>query len=346
MNYTTLSKSISNRLHTARWCAAFIVLLGHVEMVAKWRTGMSIWPWAHQMAHLAVVAFFVLSGFVIAHVSTHTSGLSAYIQERVTRIYSVLVPAVLLTILIDKLGGLINQDFYQVYTASELYMLRFIVNIIGLQGYQGHRVQFGTNSPLWSIGYEMFFYIIYGLIYYKVAKPGLGRKNRLLWGGAAFVFLISAGNEMASYLFIWLLGVLAYKLRKNHRLGGYGYILIPFIFYVSIGIMTPGYWQDLLFAIAVVAFLSLSDGNGRGIDVNKFFANFSYSLYAIHLPIIFFSFAVFWDDNLSIFLFASLVTISTVVVSFIFSLPFEKKRYVLRAYLKSILERISKGVKL
>jgi peptidoglycan/LPS O-acetylase OafA/YrhL len=78
MNHATLSKSTSNRLHTVRWCAALVVVLGHVEMVAKWRTGVSIWPWAYQMAHLAVMAFFVLSGFIIAHVSMRTSGLSAF----------------------------------------------------------------------------------------------------------------------------------------------------------------------------------------------------------------------------------------------------------------------------
>lgn len=105
METKLLSISTSNRLHSLRWGAAFVVLLGHIEMVGKWRTGISVWPWAYQIAHLAVMAFFVLSGFSIFHVAFKATGLSKYMLERVTRIYSVLAPAVLLTATLDMIGG-------------------------------------------------------------------------------------------------------------------------------------------------------------------------------------------------------------------------------------------------
>jgi len=345
MNGTALSKSTSNRLHTLRWGAAIVVLLGHVEMVAKWRTGLSIWPWAYEMAHLAVMSFFVLSGFIIAHVSMRTSGLSTYMQERATRIYSVLFPTILLTILLDTFGSQINQVFYGSYSVSDQYVVRFIVNILGLQGWQGHRVQFGTNSPLWSIGYEMFFYITYGLIFYKLAKPGLATIKKLIWGGAALLIVVAAGIEMASYFLIWLLGVLAFRLQGKYRLGGYGHILSALLLYFSIMMLDPGYWRDLIFSLGVGVFLISPDGNGHGFAFNEFMANFSFSLYALHLPLIFFLFAVFWDEPISLSFFASAITALTVVTAYMFSLAFEKRRYVFRTYLTLTVNRLSQVFK-
>jgi peptidoglycan/LPS O-acetylase OafA/YrhL len=254
----------------------------------------------------------------------------------------VLAPAILLTILLDTIGSQINKDFYRSYSAAGQYIARFIVNILGLQGWRGHRIQFGTNSPLWLIGYEMFFYITYGLIFSKLAKTELNARSRVIWGGALLI-VIAAGMEMASYFLMWLLGVLAYKLRRNYRLGGH--ILSGLILYIATIILDPGYWQDLIFSLGVAVFFISPDGNGYGVTFNEFFANFSYSLYAIHLPLIFFSFSVFWNDQLSLLFFASAITALIVVASFIFSLPFEKKRYVLRAYFKSIHMRLSQGVK-
>lgn len=337
MSYVPLSPSTSNRLHAVRWGAAFIVLLGHVEMVAKWRTGVSVWPWAFQVAHLAVMAFFVLSGFIIAHVSTKTPALSIYMQERITRIYSVLVPAVILTILLDRFGRSINPDFYQTFSAASQYALRLFVNVLGLQGWRGHRIQFGTNSPLWSIGYEMFFYIVFGFLFFKLLTPDLDWKKKSRWLAVTLALTVLAGFEMACYFLIWALGVAAYRLRKYYRLPNFGYLLAIASCYIAMTLIPPGYWQDLSFSFGLVLFFLCPDGGGHGITLNAFLANFSYSLYATHLPVLFFVFAVFWRDNFDVMFFSFASIFISIFFAYLFSMPFEKKRYALRSYLRKAI---------
>ncbi len=275
MEKKPLSKSIYSRLHALRWSAAFVVLCGHIEMVVKWLTGMSIWPMAYQMAHLAVMAFFVLSGFIISHVAYKTSDLSGYMQERVTRIYSVLVPAVFLTVILDTIGAKIAPHFYNIYATSNNFLFRLLVNLFGLQGWQGHRIQFGTNSPLWSIGYEMFFYVASGLLFYKVIKSNQAIKYRLIWLLVTGVLMMAAGSKMVLYLFIWGVGALAYHVRIRYCFSKFCFVLSSAICFVSFVLVPPGYWQDLIFSFGLFGFIISPDGRGQLAQFNELIANFS-----------------------------------------------------------------------
>lgn len=63
--------------------------------------------------HEAVVVFFVLSGFVISFVvyDKNESALK-YISSRLTRIYSVAIPAIILTLLLYYIGMEINKSAF------------------------------------------------------------------------------------------------------------------------------------------------------------------------------------------------------------------------------------------
>ena len=53
----------------------------------------------------AVKVFFVLSGFVIAYVAeTKSNSLPLFFRDRLSRLYSVVVPAILVTCIADSLG--------------------------------------------------------------------------------------------------------------------------------------------------------------------------------------------------------------------------------------------------
>ena len=56
--------------------------------------------------HTAVIVFFVLSGYVIAYVSeVKENNVKAYWASRLSRLYSLAIPAVLLTPMLDVLGS-------------------------------------------------------------------------------------------------------------------------------------------------------------------------------------------------------------------------------------------------
>ncbi|MCA9641154.1 MAG: acyltransferase family protein, partial [Myxococcales bacterium] len=105
------------QLDWIRGIAAFAVLAGHVrglffvdysdlpmptrvQQVAYMLTGLG---------HQAVIVFFVLSGFfigysvLVAHTQQRFSGLD-YGIRRFSRLYAVLVPALVVTFLVDSLG--------------------------------------------------------------------------------------------------------------------------------------------------------------------------------------------------------------------------------------------------
>ena len=54
----------------------------------------------------AVIVFFVLSGFVIAFTTfTRQRGAQAFAEARLARLYSVVIPALILTFLLDTAGA-------------------------------------------------------------------------------------------------------------------------------------------------------------------------------------------------------------------------------------------------
>src|SRR5690554_5791779 len=97
---TALSPSLSIWLDLCRVLAALAVYVGHSVVLGLAPESLSL-TW-HRSADDAVIAFFVISGFVIAHSTRSRHGSAGhYALARVSRIYSVAIPAVLLALLLD-----------------------------------------------------------------------------------------------------------------------------------------------------------------------------------------------------------------------------------------------------
>jgi peptidoglycan/LPS O-acetylase OafA/YrhL len=90
-------------LDVVRFSAAMVVFLGHAA--GRWQLGAYL--------HTAVIVFFVLSGFVIGFVaSTKERTLDDYWAARIARRSSIVVPALLLTLVCDVIGLSLNRGFY------------------------------------------------------------------------------------------------------------------------------------------------------------------------------------------------------------------------------------------
>ena len=98
-------------LDGTRFLAALIVVAGHIE----WSFAPGFMPFIrdYHLATLAVGIFFVLSGFVIGHtVDRKETDAHSYFLNRAARVYSVVVPVLLLTLLLDSCGRWLAPDAY------------------------------------------------------------------------------------------------------------------------------------------------------------------------------------------------------------------------------------------
>ena len=98
-----MTKALSLYLDVLRFGAAFTVFLAHYSVQRI--SGGFFWP-SFAYGHTAVLVFFVLSGFVIAWVTeTRERGLEDYVLSRAARLYSVIIPAFIITAAVNSLRG-------------------------------------------------------------------------------------------------------------------------------------------------------------------------------------------------------------------------------------------------
>ncbi len=96
-----MSPAFSLYLDLVRFVAACLVYLYHSNQ--RWLVG-DVLP-ASDYGHSSVVVFFVLSGYVIAYITaTKERDWVSYAASRIARIYSVAVPAIVLTLALDAAG--------------------------------------------------------------------------------------------------------------------------------------------------------------------------------------------------------------------------------------------------
>lgn len=155
----------------------------------------------------AVIVFFVLSGFLVGgrgavRIANRSFRPLDYSIDRFTRIMLPLVPALICTALV---GLFLGFGFNLRY---------FMGNLFSLQGIMVP--SFGGNAPLWSLAYEVWFYVLAGAIGVAV----LNRRFRpATW--SLIVLVCAIFTKLSSvYLFCWLIGALAYLQRPKHASAG------------------------------------------------------------------------------------------------------------------------------
>ena len=96
-----MRKEFSLYLDLVRFLAAVTVVIYHSNYRELIPASLPI----RNAGHSAVIVFFVLSGFVVAYVvDTKERTALEYWSSRLSRIYSVAVPAVILTLILDNIG--------------------------------------------------------------------------------------------------------------------------------------------------------------------------------------------------------------------------------------------------
>jgi peptidoglycan/LPS O-acetylase OafA/YrhL len=202
-----MNPKFSTYLDFVRFTAALTVFLGHAS--GKLWTGSFLWPLG-QFGDTCVVVFFVLSGFVIAYVcDVKERTWQVYCANRVARLWSVVLPALLLTLLIDFAGVRIAPQLYldQPWYGGDHVGLRYLASTFMLQEIWHIKYVPGINQPFWSLSYEAFYYLLFGLTLFL--------KSPIKWV-LMLIILAIAGPLIAALFPIWIIGYGIYHFTKRY----------------------------------------------------------------------------------------------------------------------------------
>lgn len=207
-----MSRTLSIFLDLLRCSAAIVVVFGHLTE-GTFSSGLrdqTIYAVA------AVSAFFVLSGFVISYVaSTKEHDPVKYTVARLARLYSVLVPAIILSGLVLAVGLKLDPGFVSNWTTSDnnlgflyhypaaRYLAQSLLPLTFLNSIHNHDAYPALNSPMWSIGFEAAYYALFGIALFT-----RGRLRIVLLLLSSLLF----GTAILRLLPVWLGGVALHRL--------------------------------------------------------------------------------------------------------------------------------------
>jgi peptidoglycan/LPS O-acetylase OafA/YrhL len=222
-----VNRTFSIYLDALRFGAAIAVLLYHAALPKFGGT------WLHMgnAGPDAVMVFFVLSGFVIAYTAEHKdTSLGTYAASRLARLWSVLLPALLLTFAADMLGAAWSPELY----AGEDF--RFGLPSLLTSALFGNELWFSSikpmsNEPVWSLGFEFWYYVIFGASFYL---------RGALRAGVVSATCLIVGPKILLFFPLWLAGAILYWSSRR---------------------ISPPLWLGWLLAVAPVAAYGLAEWN-------------------------------------------------------------------------------------
>src|SRR4051812_9461794 len=176
-----MKRGTSLYLDVVRFAAALMVFLEHLR--AHTRSGFGHFWAAHPFwyshfnvfSQTAVTIFFVLSGYVIAHVlATRERTPLDYATSRLARLYSVVLPALLLTATCNCLIELRYPEAFQAFNSGGTW--RVIFSYLGSAMFVNRYWLWPNlnlpNMPFWTLSFEAFYYFAIAIL---VFARGWGR---------------------------------------------------------------------------------------------------------------------------------------------------------------------------
>lgn len=329
-------------LDVVRFAAAIAVFFTHISFDPF--TKNFFWSRLGSYGDIGVIIFFVLSGYVIAYVtSTREKTILRYAAARVARIYSVVLIALLITLAFDNIGLILNPDFY----SNQKVMWRpqsiegYIASIFFVNEYQVFSfsgITPGSNGPYWSLSFEVTYYLIAGLFLFTrkvIALPLIA------------IVLFLAGRTIFALLPIWVLGYLLYFLKPidlNRKILYLGVVvsallivIVPYLapylpkdnfgFHFSWGRghfnrnLVLDYLAAVFFAVNMICARELlrdfKFSNNKKIEILiRWLGSLTFPLYLIHFPALalFSSFSPWGNETVANATFISLLTFLVVII--------------------------------
>ena len=200
---TRLTQRESIYLDIVRSLAALDVIYDH-------STDLFHMPAFGRWGHHAVIVFFVLSGYVIATVAdTRESSPRAYFIARLSRLWSVLLPALVLTAICDALARGFGTNPAALASMPDDWPLIRIGAMLAFLSESWVSIQPLSNGAAWSLCLEFWYYVAFGLWLFLPRGPWR------TWLPLAAVAL--AGHKGLLLFPVWLTGVALHRIPALRR---------------------------------------------------------------------------------------------------------------------------------
>jgi peptidoglycan/LPS O-acetylase OafA/YrhL len=369
-----LTRPLSLLLDVIRFVAAVLVFFHHAA-IPKFESGL---PYRLILTDREpVIVFFVLSGFVIAYSAGEKDRTpQIYALNRLSRLYSVALPALALTALLQPLGAWLAPALYADHwhdpatlaNVARPFGQQLLTTGLFVNEFWWWDIWPAVNSPFWSLGYEAVYYLLYALVVWG---------GRYRWAWAALAALI-AGPKILLLLPLWALGVVTYRVvRANPIERQAGYLLavcatLAYVLFIASGakaaldrVVLDGFGPDagamlsnsseflanyvtgLLFAGLLVGLAAAAQDFARPLQrlqkPIRYLAGLTFALYLFHYPLVYFLRAVTLAAHLEP---ASpvIVTVGTFVLVALLAPVTEAQKGNLRRLLARVLKRPDEAV--
>lgn len=261
-------------IEAIRGFAAIYVMLGHtvqlyrvyeyfpkLEFVIKTMFGYG---------HEAVILFFMVSGFSIHYSSSlsdynNIKEVKQYFYKRLKRIYPLfficLVFSLVVLLLTNEIST-VKRNVLSFFFLTDLSEGAFLNPI-------------PTNSPIWSLTYEVFYYLLYPFLLITINRFGLKKiflitiLISLLASLFAFFGYPHHFGNMFQYYWTWTVGVLIADLKLNHKtifipyLKGLLMVTVAFMLtFEKISVLRDWFWALFFTTIFISFFLSNNKESG------------------------------------------------------------------------------------
>ena len=334
---TSMPRAFSIYLDLVRFLAACLVYLYHSNQ--RWLVE-PILPMAHH-GHSAVIVFFVLSGYVIAYVTdTKERDWATYAASRLSRVYSVALPAVALTVLLDWVSrSVLGMDHGYPF---DWFAVRILGSVLMANEVWFISITSFSNVPYWSICYESWYYVAFGLLTFL--------PRRRAWAIVG-VMALMLGPKVVLLGPIWALGVLLYRWRRLAEISeatGWALVIGTVVgigLYLTFDIekqaseplkalVGKAWFEQLAFSrwflgdyllgpMVMLHFAGMRRVSGRLVATFaaierpvRFAASYTFTLYLLHQPLFLFWGSVLQGDNRDYrnWMYVTLLTATTIVV--------------------------------
>ncbi|MGZ3756189.1 MAG: acyltransferase family protein [Mucilaginibacter sp.] len=340
-------------LDSLRILAAFTVL--YIHAFDRWFPTL-----AHDQnkpgepSHAAVVVFFVLSGYVIAHttISKNRGGMQ-YAQARLSRLCSIVIPALLITAVIQVIIANVNPQMLLSYTRGSSG-IRYLMSVLFVNEVWLFSAAPPLNGSLWSLSFEFWYYTIFGLWFFR----GKGLKSIMIAVAACLI----AGPKIMLMMPIWLSGYLSYSLPRPKvdtlkawvlvfaalSIAWLAVVYVPFMPY-KVG-YKPLYYANQFITDWIVGFFVaaalwiLPTGKEKSqsaklTNLIRVMADLTFPLYVLHFPLLILWRCLFgYRLNDSIQLWEAII--SVLVISGLIGVVLEKQRFLWTRFFKWTLSNL------
>jgi peptidoglycan/LPS O-acetylase OafA/YrhL len=374
--------SYSVHMDAIRALAAFVVFAGHARMLffgnharqgeslveAVTTTPSAATVNAMGMGHHAVIVFFVLSGFLVGNsawkaIRSGQWSWRRYLTQRATRLWIVLVPALMIGGYLDRIGITFLSHSNSIYTgpSGQGMVAQHLHNALTIKVLVGNALflqmiqvpTYGTNAALSTLANEFWYYLIFPMLILLCVG------TRPLWVRAAYAalavgLLAFIGAAISALFAVWLSGfvvsILPLSIRPGFRRAFAISCLIQFVA-VNVAIrmhppepLAADGLLGLSFSLFLYSLVHERDPlqNRAYQDIATWASNFSYTLYLFHLPFVTLLTALAitpwhpWPVDLYHIGAAALLVAATYGYSWLMYLCFERNTPKVRSYLAAM----------